>query len=64
MPRWALDRLTEIHDGVILAFDASERTTYTRDEAKARGHMRSVLRQTLRLIREVAAGLTPAFSRT
>lgn len=51
----ALDRLTEIHDGVILAFDASERTTYTRDEAEARGHMRSGLRQTLRLIREVAA---------
>lgn len=50
-----IDRLIEIHDGIVLALDASERPSYTRSNIEARMHMRAALRQTPRLIGEVAA---------
>ncbi len=45
--------LHDIHDCLLLALDATERTSYTRAEREARSYMRSALKDTRRLMGEV-----------
>lgn len=47
--------LHEIHDSLVLALDASERPSYSQPEREARSYLRHALRDTRRLLGEVAA---------
>ena len=44
------ETLSEIHDMLTLALDASERQRYTQPEREARSYIRTALRRTERLI--------------
>lgn len=44
--------LHEIHDSLMLALDASVRTSYSQPEREARAYMRHALRDTCRLLGE------------
>lgn len=51
MPGMSGKILSEIHDCLALALDATERATgYTQPEREARAYIRSALRQTCKLI--------------